>query len=218
MGGDSLVYKVLKAKYFPTTDFIHASIGHNPSYTWRSLISVQSLIIEGMRWRVGNGENIKFWQDRWLPRGSTYSVNSPRMFLSGDTMVVDLIDSSTARWKNEVIDSFFIDYEVDLIKSIPLSVALPLDKLVWAETNNGKFTVGSAYKLVVTLFKSRNHGTTSNGSLLRKFWKKIWSLPIPHKVRHFCWRACRDILPTKAKLKRRNVIAEDVCVCAVRVR
>ena len=182
MGGDSLVYKVLKAKYFPTTDFIHASIGHNPSYTWRSLISAQSLIIEGMRWRVGNGENIKFWQDRWLPRGSTYSVNSPRMFLSGDTMVVDLIDSSTARWKKEVIDSFFIDYEVDLIKSIPLSVALPLDKLVWAETNNGKFTVGSAYKLVVTLFKSRNHGTTSNGSLLRKFWKKIWSLPIPHKV------------------------------------
>ena len=107
MGGDSLVYKVLKAKYFPTTDFIHASIGHNPSYTWRSLISAQSLIIEGMRWRVGNGENIKVWQDRWLPWGSTYSVISPRMFLSGDTMVADLIDSSTARWKNEVIDSFF---------------------------------------------------------------------------------------------------------------
>ena len=63
MGGDSLVYKVLKAKYFPTTDFIHASIGHNPSYTWRSLISAQNLIIEGMRWRVGNGENIKVWQD-----------------------------------------------------------------------------------------------------------------------------------------------------------
>ena len=60
---------------------------------------------------------------------------------------------------------FFIDYEVDLIKSIPLSVALPLDKLVWAETNNGKFTVGSAYELAVTLFKSRNHGTTSDGSL-----------------------------------------------------
>ena len=39
MGGDSLVYRVLKANYFPTRDFVHASIGHNPSYTWRSLIS-----------------------------------------------------------------------------------------------------------------------------------------------------------------------------------
>ena len=173
MGGDSLVYKVLKAKYFPTTNFIHASIGHNPSFTWRSLIFAQSLIIEGMLWRVGNGENIKVWQDRWLPQGSTYSVISPRMFLSVDTMVADLIDSSTARWKNEVIDSLFIDYEADLIKSISLSAALPPDKLVWAETNNGKFTVGSAYKLAVTLFKSRNHGTTFDGSLLRKFGRKF---------------------------------------------
>ena len=134
------------------------------------------------------------------------------LFRSGDTIVADLIDSSIARWKNEVIDSLFIDHEADLIKSIPLSAALSLSKLVWAETNNGKFTVGSVNKLVVTLFKSRNHGTTFDGSLLRKFWKKVWSLPIPHKVRRFCWRACRDILPTKAKLKRRNVIAEDVCV------
>ena len=32
-------------------------------------------------------------------------------------------------------------------------------------------------------------------------------------MRHFCWRACRDTLPTKVKLKRRNVIVEDMCVC-----
>ena len=54
---------------------------------------------------------------------------------------------------------------------------------------------------------------TSDGSLLRKFWKKIWSLPISHKVRHFCWHACHDTLPTEVKLRRHNVIAEDICVC-----
>ena len=146
----------------------------------------------------------------WLPQGSTYSVISPRMFLSGDTMVADLIYSSTARWKNEVIDSLFIDHEADLIKSIPLSVTLPEDKLVWAVTNNGMFTVGSAYKLAVSMFKSKCHGTTFDGTLLRRFWNKVWSLPIPHKVRHFCWRACRDTLPTKVKLMRRNIIAESL--------
>ena len=71
---DSLVYRVLKAKYFPTSDFVHASIGHNPSYTWRSLISAQSLVIEGMRWRVGNGANIKIWQDKCLPGVSSHKV------------------------------------------------------------------------------------------------------------------------------------------------
>ena len=59
MGGNSLVYRVLKAKYFPTGDFVHASIVHNPSYTWRSLISAQRFVIEGLQWRVGNEANIK---------------------------------------------------------------------------------------------------------------------------------------------------------------
>ena len=43
----------------------------------------------------------------------------------------------------------------------------------------------------------------------------MWSLPVPHKVHHFCWRACCDISPTKVKLKRHNVIAEDLCVCCL---
>ena len=30
---DSLVYRFLKAKYFPRCDFIQASLGNNPSYT-----------------------------------------------------------------------------------------------------------------------------------------------------------------------------------------
>ena len=147
MGGDSLVYRVIKAKYFPTDDFVHALIGHNPSYTWRSLISAQSLVIKGMHWRVGNGASIKIWQDKWLPGVSSHRVLSPRMFLSADMNVVDLIDSGTAKWKNEVIDSLFIPYEAELIKSIPLSATLPVDKIVWVETTNGNFTIRSAYKL-----------------------------------------------------------------------
>ena len=173
MGGNSLVYRVLKAKYFPTCDFIHALIGNNPSYTWRSLISAQSLVNEGLQWRVGNGANINVWQDKWLPWGLTDRVTSPRLFLSLDTRATDLIDSNTAKWKKEVLDSLFLPYEADLIKSIPLSATLPVDKLVWVVNNNGIFTIGSAYKLAVSMFKSKCHGTTSNGTLLRRFWKKV---------------------------------------------
>ena len=45
---DSLVFRALKAKYFPRCDFIHASLGHNPSYTWRSIMSAQELVKEGV--------------------------------------------------------------------------------------------------------------------------------------------------------------------------
>ena len=48
-----------------------------------------------------------------------------------------------------MIDNLFIPHEAELIKSIPLSATLPADKMVWAETANGNFTVRSAYKLAV---------------------------------------------------------------------
>lgn len=64
MDYDSLVFKVLKAKYFPNSDFVHASLGNNPSYTWRSIIAAQELVKNGLRWRVGNGVNIRVWGDK----------------------------------------------------------------------------------------------------------------------------------------------------------
>jgi len=44
--------------------------------------------------------------------------------------------------------------------------------------------------------------SSSDDSNLRCFWKKLWQLPTPHKVRHFLWHACKDIVPTKVNLKQ----------------
>ena len=42
-------------------------------------------------------------------------------------------------------------------------------------------------------------------------WKKVWSLNIPPKVRTFMWRACLDVLPTKANLAQRKVRIDTRC-------
>ena len=47
-GHDSLVYNVLKAKYFPTTEFSQAILGTNPSFTWQSIMVAQPLIKYGL--------------------------------------------------------------------------------------------------------------------------------------------------------------------------
>ena len=56
------------------------------------------------------------------------------------------------------------------------------------------------------LSKHWDSGSYSNDSHNRRFWKYLWKIPIPHKIRHFAWRACRDILPTKANLVRRRAV------------
>ena len=64
MGGDSLFYRVFKAKYFPRSDFLQAGLGDNPSYAWRSIMAGQNVVKKRMRWQVGNGQSIWIWTDK----------------------------------------------------------------------------------------------------------------------------------------------------------
>ena len=97
---------------------VNASLGHNPSYTWHSIMAAQSLIRKWLRWRVGDGAHIHVWEDKWLPSPTTYKVASPRIFLHVDTRVKELIDAPATKWKAPIIDTLFLPYEAELIKSI----------------------------------------------------------------------------------------------------
>ena len=204
----SLVYRVLKAKYFPTCEFIEASMENNPSYAWRSIMAAQSVVREGIKWRVGNGRNIQIWEDKWLPSTPTHRVASPRLFLHPDTLVGQLIDQENVIWKSDVLAALFLPYEIDIIQSIPLSSCLLEDKLVWA---NGKFNVCNAYAIATRLSLHPNRGASSNMGLGRQFWNRLWDLPLPHKTRHFAWRACHNILPTKINFLKHKVMQDSLC-------
>ena len=53
--------------------------------------------------------------------------------------------------------------------------------------------------------------SSSNSAGLKSFWKLIWRLKVPNKVKVFTWRACSRALPTKVNLKKRKVIDSTVC-------
>ena len=124
----------------------------------------QPLIRDGIRWRVGNGTNIWIWGDKWLPTASTHKVISPQHFMHLDTGVSELINLETTSWKSVVLDILFLPHEVEAIKSIPLSSRLPNDKLIWAASLNGLFSLRSAYTLAVKLSYPTNYGASSDNS------------------------------------------------------
>ena len=45
-------------------------------------------------------------------------------------------------------------------------------------------------------------GGASNEENGKIFWKTIWRLNIPNKVKSFAWKASKNILPTKANVIR----------------
>ncbi|XP_021736438.1 uncharacterized protein LOC110702987 [Chenopodium quinoa] len=62
-----LLHAMLKVRYFKHAFILEACRGYDPSYSWRSLWGSKSLLLDGLRWRVGNGYNVRVWLDNWLP-------------------------------------------------------------------------------------------------------------------------------------------------------
>lgn len=54
-----LMAHVLKARYFRVGSFLEAKVGENPSFIWRSVWQASSVIKQGYRWRIGNGQSVK---------------------------------------------------------------------------------------------------------------------------------------------------------------
>ena len=67
--------RVLKAKYLKQSSLLsnNYKCPSRSSSTWRSFVHGAKLIKQGILWRIGNGTNISFWNDRWV--GDTALVN-----------------------------------------------------------------------------------------------------------------------------------------------
>ena len=97
--------------------------------------------------------------------------------------------------------------------AIPLCMTQQRDVFIWPHYPNGEYTVKTGYKL---LCEDENRATASayDGSLQQSFWKCIWKIQIPYKVKTFLWRVCSKALPTKVNLKKRKVLEDDrCCIC-----
>ena len=86
----------------------------------------------------------------------------------------------------------------------------PPDRIAWASPPSDMFTTSSAYKLIVSCDSTPIAGS-SNLDNQRKFWKGLWQLWVPNKIKFFVWRACNDALPTMENLHRRHITPSDRC-------
>ncbi|KAF5469111.1 hypothetical protein F2P56_013207 [Juglans regia] len=128
----ALASLVLKAKYFPHSEFFQAKLGSKPSFIWRSIMDARELVKRGTRWRVGNGEAIKIWEDKWVPKLPYAKIMSPVRVLSPEAFVSILIDPGTKQWKTSMVEDLFLPEEATLIKQIPISFNNSPDKLIWS--------------------------------------------------------------------------------------
>ena len=159
---------------------------------------------------MGNGKSIQICSEDWLPSKSYPQILFPIQAPWESVKVSDLIVEDLGECNSALVRQLFCPKEENLVLSIPLSQRLPVDRVVWGGTRNGKFSISSAYHGIREL-ENISREECSDGSGMKQLWKSIWNLKLPNKIRSFAWRACREALATKSNLKKRQITKDDIC-------
>ncbi|KAL4325014.1 hypothetical protein GQ457_11G023740 [Hibiscus cannabinus] len=199
--------QVLKARYYPRSDFMCAELGTRPSYIWRSIGSARGLIVKGYGWRVGSGSLINIWNEPWLPGPGDGRVRRDSMDIR-HTVVYDLIDPGDRVWKHYVVSELFDEEQTSRICSIPLSKTSCPDEIIWRFDGSGCYTAKSGYRLLMDDQCGNSEGADAS---LSRFYIALWRANVPSKIKITMWKIANGFLPTLDNLYSRRLVVNNLC-------
>uniref|UniRef100_A0A803QEL1 Reverse transcriptase domain-containing protein n=1 Tax=Cannabis sativa TaxID=3483 RepID=A0A803QEL1_CANSA len=164
---DSLVCKIYKARYFPDDTFLNASLGHNPSFIWKSIFDSKALIVADARISIGNGLKTNITNTPWLP-----DMHHPYVTTSHPTLDVNHVSSlmqiDNLSWDVDVVNDLFNERDCAIILGIPLPQTNKEDYWSWKFENSGYYSVKSAYRYL--------NYNDEDSLLAGDFWKSYWKI------------------------------------------
>ena len=161
-----------------------------------------------LKFEVGDGSQIRFWDDVWCTDGSLRDVYPELFRLARDkeACVADNFQRLGASIHWEVTFSRLAqDWEVDSFLSfLELLYAVTItgngeDKVCWQPSKSHIFQVSSYYAILTC----KGEGCFP--------WQSIWQAKVPPRVAFFSWTAALERILTGDNLRRRSVILVSWC-------
>ncbi|KAH1195638.1 L10-interacting MYB domain-containing protein [Glycine max] len=171
---------------------------------------VQALLQSAIEWKVGCGDEVRFWEDCWLTDQESLRAKYPRLYqisCQQQQVIQDMGGHSENdwEWKLEWRRHLF-DNEVQAAVSFLEDISRghfdtrTSDCWVWKLEPSGQYSTRSAYRMLL-------EGATDQ--TVDEALQDLWQLNIPLKATIFAWRLIKDRIPTKGNLRRRQVQLND---------
>ncbi|KAK8682914.1 hypothetical protein V6N13_038993 [Hibiscus sabdariffa] len=122
------------------------------------------------------------------------------------TWVSDLIDDNSRTWKPDMFVSWFDIEDMDQICCIPIARLELQDKIFLRYDQSGEYLVKSGYKVM------RNEFSGAPSSFDVQFYKQMWNVNMPPKVKINMWRIANNYIPTFASLQMRRLNVNNICL------
>ena len=133
---------------------------------------------------MGNGRKINIYGNRWLPGGDSACILSPKNGVASNWEAAKLLAARGEGWNDQLVEALFLPFKAQRIKSIPVPIKDQEDSVTWPRCRSGAYSVKTSYQL---LCESEMKATpsSSNADEVKRFWKSIWQLKVPNKVKVF---------------------------------
>lgn len=207
---NSLVARIFKARYFPTSHVLKASRGSGSSFLWTGLWTAKEELCKGFRWVLGNGNDIIATKDPWLRKKRDFCVDQSPFYEGRNEVVSSFFLCTEKKWNINLVREQFLKEDADAILALHIPQRDIGDKVAWTGSNKGIYNAKSGYQYWHRLNLSHIELPQNVG------WKKVWHLKLPHKVKVFIWRFCRNVIPVRKRLSSRGVRIPITCpMCLV---
>lgn len=164
----------------------------------------------GYKWVVGDGEDICAIRYQWLRGKQDFRVENDYRYAGITERVSDYIDSSTKRWNVALVTENFLLADAKSILSIPIPRRDVKDKVVWAWSTTGLYTAKDRDRYWLNQNNSITNVSQCQG------WRKLWSPFVPHKIKIFIWRLCRNTVSVPSRISAKGIRLPITCpMCSV---
>lgn len=169
------------------------------------------------RWKIGDEKSVRIWKNQWI-----LAVNGrilPRPPIGQHTAAEDhqeliLIDRS---WDLQQLNNLFSPQVIAEILKLKPSPTEHKDSWLWTAEKSSSFSVKSAYRMLVK-GKENQRGESSNTQSQNSFWKKIWNMRIPKKLKYLLGGYAVTIYLLSKIYKRKKLRLRPIVFSVIKLR
>ncbi|XP_028117723.1 uncharacterized protein LOC114315305 [Camellia sinensis] len=202
-GEQSMWCQWVKSYLLKGRSFWCLKVPSDPSWVWRKLLDLRSIIAPLIKYNVGNGKATFLWFDNWLPLGPLFNRFGDRVISNSGIQKFAKVEAVIygSRWKWPVCRTWELN-EIKAAVPADMKPSLVNDKVVWLPSSDGHFSIKSSWD------EWRTHGS-------RVVWAKIlwFKFHIPSTV---VWVAIHNRLNTLDRLVVFGTSNSSICcLCGV---
>ncbi|KAL8156575.1 hypothetical protein AgCh_001610 [Apium graveolens] len=101
------------------------------SYVWSGIWQAKEALKQGFRWVLGDGEDIRVFEDAWLKGKTDFRVDSGNNNRGGISKVKELFIPGEKRWDTFKVHNLFSSCDAKMILATPIPRGQVYDRLAW---------------------------------------------------------------------------------------